>query len=41
MLRPVGTRIEKDADRRVQAAIGLVFRKFTEFQSIRQVLVLV
>jgi DNA invertase Pin-like site-specific DNA recombinase len=34
-----GNRIEKNADRRVQAAIELVFRKFTEFQSIRQVLV--
>lgn len=34
-----GNRIEKDADRRVQAAIVLVFRKFTEFQTIRQVLV--
>lgn len=32
-------RVEKDADRRVQDAINLVFRKFTEFQSIRQVLV--
>src|SRR5271169_4711292 len=34
-----GDRIEKDADRRVQAAIALVFRKFTELQTIRQVLV--
>jgi excisionase family DNA binding protein len=34
-----GDRIEKDADRRVQAAIALVFRKFAEFQTIRQVLV--
>jgi excisionase family DNA binding protein len=31
--------IEKDADRRVQEAIDLVFRKFSELQSIRQVLV--
>ena len=31
--------IEKDSDRRVQEAIGLVFRKFSELQSIRQVLV--
>ena len=30
-------RIDKDPDRRVQEAIGLVFRKFMEFQSIRQV----
>ena len=30
-------RIVKDPDRRVQEAIGLVFRKFLEFQSIRQV----
>src|SRR5690242_993175 len=34
-----GDRIEKDADRRVQEAIALVFRKFAEFQTIRQVLV--
>lgn len=34
-----GNHIEKDADRRVQAAIELVFRKFTELQTIRQVLV--
>ncbi len=32
-------RIEKDADRRVQEAIALVFRKFAELQTIRQVLV--
>jgi len=32
-------RIEKDADRRVQEAITLVFRKFSELQTIRQVLV--
>ena len=30
-------RIEQDPDRRVQAALDLVFRKFAEFQSIRQV----
>ena len=30
-------RIAKDPDRRVREAIGLVFRKFAEFQSIRQV----
>ena len=30
-------RIAKDPDRRVQKAIGLVFAKFAEFQSIRQV----
>ena len=30
-------RIAKDPDRRVQEAIGLVFRKFAEFESIRQV----
>ncbi len=30
-------RIVKDPDRRVQEAIGRVFRKFLEFQSIRQV----
>ena len=34
-----GDRIEKDADRRVQDAIALVFRKFAELQTIRQVLV--
>ena len=31
--------IEKDPDRRVQEAIALVFRRFSELQSIRQVLV--
>jgi excisionase family DNA binding protein len=31
-------RIEKDPDRRVQDGIALVFRKFAELQSIRQVL---
>jgi hypothetical protein len=30
-------RIEKNPDRRVQEAIGLVFQKFAEFQSARQV----
>ncbi|MCF3948921.1 recombinase family protein [Acidiphilium iwatense] len=30
-------RIQKDPDQRVQEAIGLVFGKFAEFQSIRQV----
>jgi DNA invertase Pin-like site-specific DNA recombinase len=30
--------IEKDPDRRVQDGISLVFRKFTELQSVRQVL---
>jgi len=30
--------IEKDADRRVQEAVALVFRKFSELQTIRQVL---
>ncbi|WP_287330354.1 recombinase family protein [Mesorhizobium sp.] len=32
-------RIEKDPDRRVQDGIALVFRKFAELQSVRQVLV--
>ena len=31
-------RIEKDADRRVQEAIALVFAKFAELQTVRQVL---
>ena len=31
-------RIEKDPDRRVQEAIALVFRKFAELQTVRQVL---
>src|ERR1700688_2055525 len=31
-------RIEKDPDRRVQDGISLVFRKFAEFQTVRQVL---
>ena len=30
-------RIAKDPDRRVQEAVGLVFRKFAEFRSVRQV----
>src|ERR1700681_4386656 len=30
--------IEKDPDRRVQEAVALVFRKFTELQTIKQVL---
>jgi DNA invertase Pin-like site-specific DNA recombinase len=30
-------RVEKDPDIRVQEAIGFFFRKFAEFQSIRQV----
>ena len=34
-----GDRIEKDADRRVQEAVSLVFRKFSELQTICQVLV--
>jgi excisionase family DNA binding protein len=33
-----GGRIEKDPDRRVQDGISLVFRKFAELQSVRQVL---
>ena len=32
-------RIEKDPDQRVQEAIALVFRKFAELQTVRQVLV--
>src|ERR1700751_2913976 len=32
-------KIEKDPDRRVQEAIALVFRKFAELQTVRQVLV--
>ena len=32
-------RIEKDADQRVQDCMSLVFRKFAELQSIRQVLI--
>ena len=38
-LKTADDRIEKDADRRVQDAIGLVFHKFDELQSVRQVLV--
>src|ERR1700733_9958543 len=32
-------RIEKDPDRRVQEAMSLIFRKFAELQTVRQVLV--
>jgi len=38
-LRTDDDRIEKDPDRRVRDAIDLVFHKFTELQSVRQVLV--
>jgi DNA invertase Pin-like site-specific DNA recombinase len=34
-----GDRIEMDPDRRVREAISLVFRKFAELQTVRQVLV--
>jgi DNA invertase Pin-like site-specific DNA recombinase len=34
-----GDRIEKDPDRRVCEAISLIFRKFAELQTVRQVLV--
>jgi len=34
---PHDDRIEKDPDRRVQEAIALVFRKFAEMQTVRQV----
>jgi DNA invertase Pin-like site-specific DNA recombinase len=34
-----GDRIEKDPDRRVRDAIALIFRRFAELQTIRQVLV--
>ena len=36
-LRTTHDRIEKDPDRRIQEAIGLVFAKFTELQTVRQV----
>lgn len=36
-LRSSNDRLEKDPDRRVQEAIGLVFRKFDEVGSVRQV----
>lgn len=36
-LRAANDRLEKDPDRRVQEAIGLVFRKFDEVGSVRQV----
>src|SRR5947199_2961590 len=38
-LRTDDNRIEQDPDRRVQDAIALVFHKFVELQSVRQVLV--
>jgi DNA invertase Pin-like site-specific DNA recombinase len=34
-----GDRIDKDPDRRVRDAISLIFRKFAELQTVRQVLV--
>jgi excisionase family DNA binding protein len=36
-LKVTHDRIEKDPDRRIQEAIGLVFRKFAEVQTVRQV----
>lgn len=36
-VKTVDDRIEKDPDRRVQEAIALVFRKFDELQTVRQV----
>ena len=36
-LKTAHDRIEKDPDRRVQEAIALVFNKFTELQTVRQV----
>jgi excisionase family DNA binding protein len=36
-LKVAHDRIEKDPDRRVQEAIGLVFAKFSEMQTVRQV----
>jgi DNA invertase Pin-like site-specific DNA recombinase len=36
-LKTSGDRIEKDADRRVREAIALVFAKFAEMQTVRQV----
>ena len=36
-LRTAHDRIEKDPDRRIQEAVGLVFAKFTEMQTVRQV----
>lgn len=38
-VRASGNRLEKDPDRRVQEAVALVFRKFRELGSIRQVLI--
>jgi excisionase family DNA binding protein len=37
-VRGPGDRIEMDPDRRIREAIALVFRKFTELRSVRQVL---
>jgi len=37
-VRAAGDRLEKDPDRRVQEAIGVVFNKFARVQSVRQVL---
>lgn len=37
-IRTQDNRCEKDPDRRVQHAIGLVFSKFTQYASVRQVL---
>ena len=37
-IRAPGDRLEKDPDRRVQEAIELVFRKFRELGTVRQVL---
>ena len=37
-VRGAGDRIEKDPDQRIREAIGLVFQKFTELRSVRQVL---
>ena len=34
-----GDRIDKDPDRRVREAMSLIFRKFAELQTVRQVLV--
>jgi DNA invertase Pin-like site-specific DNA recombinase len=36
-LKTAHDRIEKDSDRRVQEAIALVFAKFSELQTVRQV----
>ena len=37
-LKADDNRLEKDPDRRIQDAIALVFHRFTELQSVRQVL---